>query len=356
MSEAFARVPLWILGRSDLSWPAKVLYGLLARYIGRQGSAWPSVQTIADDMRSSRRNVDRWLAELRTAGLIDVERTGRASTYRILGSAPDEAPEDAILRPRSATDDASDATEPAHQMRHERRTSSAASDVSDAPPVTEQLRREWRNVPPDTSFCEEIKEEIREETRARATERSESALERARRLLVGGYGRRYEIETKDAWMGASASGGPITTVATWCALEPEHVDERVELVLDGLFGDAWATERRWPWGPVAKDPARYAELGRAARRKASQAARRAAIEAEREAQERARYEAEDREAAPPPAGALASLKSLVRGVARTADQRRDDHDRAEAQRLEDRRLELQRQAAALEATLQGGRS
>ncbi len=98
MSDPFARVPLWILGRSDVSWAAKILYGLIARYVGKGREAWPSIETLAGDMRTSDRNVRAWLRELRDAGLVDVERTGRASTYRVLGGPPEPPPDGAVLR------------------------------------------------------------------------------------------------------------------------------------------------------------------------------------------------------------------------------------------------------------------
>lgn len=62
MTAEFARVPLWILGRSDVSWPAKILYGLLTE------------RPESDDAHASlmcvrRRNVRAWRRELGSVGV-----------------------------------------------------------------------------------------------------------------------------------------------------------------------------------------------------------------------------------------------------------------------------------------------
>lgn len=94
-------------------------------------------------------------------------------------------------------------------------------------------------------------------------------LDRARLALERGYAERYQratalpgFENGDAWQGASANGQAIGSAAAWCAAEPDAIDERVRLVLEGVFADPWMASRRWPWGPIAKDPAKFAAAAR----------------------------------------------------------------------------------------------
>lgn len=93
----------------------------------------------------------------------------------------------------------------------------------------------------------------------------EAAVKAARARLVRGYRDRYERLTEDAWMGRDANAQAIDTVARYCAHDPERAVQRADTVLDGIFSDPWlggvderGKHRRWPWGPVAKDPAKYA--------------------------------------------------------------------------------------------------
>lgn len=84
---------------------------------------------------------------------------------------------------------------------------------------------------------------------------------RVRGALVGGYARRYESAFSRAWMSASKSASDIDLVARWCGSEADPM-AAAQAVLDGAFADSWLLERRVPWGPVAKDPARYADAGK----------------------------------------------------------------------------------------------
>lgn len=79
----------------------------------------------------------------------------------------------------------------------------------------------------------------------------------ARSLLTRGYQRRYEARRGDAWLGASKAHTDIGTCAAWAVAQPERLVERVEALLDAVFADPWLTERAWPWGAIARDPARY---------------------------------------------------------------------------------------------------
>jgi hypothetical protein len=147
-------------------------------------------------------------------------------------------------------------------------------------------------------------------------------IERARSTLSRGYAERYERLTAapgatkgDPWMGQGANGQAIREVAAWCAAVPEQAVERAEAVLRGMFADPWlggvdpktGKHRRWPWGPVAKDPAKYADLAPVAGPAEADAAERLRRAAERDRETFARMDAADREAVPPPPDILASI-------------------------------------------------
>lgn len=104
-------------------------------------------------------------------------------------------------------------------------------------------------APPDT------------EVRARSFNPNEpgGVSPRVRSALVRGYQSRYERAFGDAWLSAPKAAADVDVVARWCTAgpEPERLS-RVERVLDGAFADPWLVERRVPWGPIAKDPAKYA--------------------------------------------------------------------------------------------------
>ena len=165
-------------------------------------------------------------------------------------------------------------------------------------------------------------------------------LERARSTLSVGYARHYERECGDLWQGMGANGQAIRDVAAWCAASnPDEPEAAAELVLAGMFADSWMRERRWPWGPVAKDPAKYAALGRETLERERRAAR-AQREAERRAAEEREREAQtEREAVPPPEEA----RALIRSLTSILSMPREDA----SQRTEERRRELEAQARQL---------
>lgn len=84
-------------------------------------------------------------------------------------------------------------------------------------------------------------------------------VERAIKLLKHGYAERYRKATKnDEFMGWGRAHTDLRTAASWAALKgSEHVEERVERLLDGVFADRWMTKNRWPWAVIAKDPGRF---------------------------------------------------------------------------------------------------
>jgi DNA-binding transcriptional MocR family regulator len=83
----FAVIPIWLLRSPDFSHHAKTVFLHLSSRVNKEGSAWPSQETIAANSGLGERTVQRAVAELREAGLIQVvvEHTGagRRNVYRL---------------------------------------------------------------------------------------------------------------------------------------------------------------------------------------------------------------------------------------------------------------------------------
>ncbi|WP_053230837.1 hypothetical protein [Sandaracinus amylolyticus] len=93
--------------------------------------------------------------------------------------------------------------------------------------------------------------------------------------LEEGYAARYQTATGERWLAGLSNRRAIAAVAAWARAGGDPIG-RADAALDGFFADDWATEHRWPWGRLAKDPARYADGARAA---ASERARIAELQA-----------------------------------------------------------------------------
>lgn len=90
MDDRFAKLPLDVACRSDLSSTAKVVYAVLADRMGGNDHCWPGQRRIAKDSGVSARTANRAVKELQTQGLIEVmpgrlsgPRAQRSSCYRI---------------------------------------------------------------------------------------------------------------------------------------------------------------------------------------------------------------------------------------------------------------------------------
>lgn len=85
-------LPRWLEERRELSPGAKMTYARLASYAGQRGVAYPKQPEMARALGIARRTVQKYLEELRAAGLIEVRqrgtrkgtRAGRAAEYRFL--------------------------------------------------------------------------------------------------------------------------------------------------------------------------------------------------------------------------------------------------------------------------------
>jgi hypothetical protein len=63
--------------RKEISAGAKLCYGRLARFAGKDGSCYPKRETLANAIGVSQRQVDRYINELKKYNLIGVGQTGK---------------------------------------------------------------------------------------------------------------------------------------------------------------------------------------------------------------------------------------------------------------------------------------
>lgn len=69
-------MPNWLLSRPEISTNAKVVYARLAQYAGKDGEAFPLMQTLADEVGMQLKTVQRALDELKEHRLIESEQRG----------------------------------------------------------------------------------------------------------------------------------------------------------------------------------------------------------------------------------------------------------------------------------------
>lgn len=79
-----AFIPNWLLSRSEVSSGAKLCYARLVQYAGKNGSAWPKQDTLADELGIGVRNVQYLLKELIDLSLIHSTRQGKGLPSKYL--------------------------------------------------------------------------------------------------------------------------------------------------------------------------------------------------------------------------------------------------------------------------------
>jgi hypothetical protein len=79
-----AFVPEWLCREKGASPGAKLTYGRLCRYAGKKGFATPTQDEIAEEVGVEIRQLQRYVAELKKIGLIEVEQRGlnQPNVYR----------------------------------------------------------------------------------------------------------------------------------------------------------------------------------------------------------------------------------------------------------------------------------
>ena len=111
---ASVKVPDWLMRRGEITPGAKLLYGLMARYAGKNGQCFPRQSKLAADMQVSARWVQAMLKELVDAKLVKVIQTGKNQsncyhfllTHWVLDFHPELYPEGPV-KAASETNDSS---------------------------------------------------------------------------------------------------------------------------------------------------------------------------------------------------------------------------------------------------------
>lgn len=80
LEHGFTQVPNCVLHHPTLSPGAKVVYALLLSFAWREDHCWPGQRRLAEAAASSERSVRNWLAELRDAKVLTIERRGLTQT------------------------------------------------------------------------------------------------------------------------------------------------------------------------------------------------------------------------------------------------------------------------------------
>ena len=80
-------IPNWLARRqrTEISQSAKLMYGRLAQYAGKEGKAFPHIDTLADEIGLKSRQAAEALRELILAGLVEMKvRDGKPNLYKFL--------------------------------------------------------------------------------------------------------------------------------------------------------------------------------------------------------------------------------------------------------------------------------
>jgi hypothetical protein len=79
-----AMVPNWLMRRKEVSPGAKLCYGKLCQFNGKNGKCFPGRELLAKELGCSPRSVTRYVKELQKWNLLDVIRVGKRCTNRYL--------------------------------------------------------------------------------------------------------------------------------------------------------------------------------------------------------------------------------------------------------------------------------
>ena len=85
LRKGFTIVPNLLFMLKGLSHGARLTYVLLLKYAWQEGSCFPGIDRLAEDLGVERKSVMRYTRELRSTGLISVKRRGfgKTNVYRI---------------------------------------------------------------------------------------------------------------------------------------------------------------------------------------------------------------------------------------------------------------------------------
>lgn len=140
-SEAFARVPCWVL-ETGVSDRGIRLYALLAAFCRKKDHCWPSVPTLAGRLRCDERSVQRALAELIAIGAVARSSMGSGRRHT------------EYLLPRHhghPTPDRGDTPEATHRSGQPRQNPSSRGDTRVARSRSKERREVEVEAPPGFS-------------------------------------------------------------------------------------------------------------------------------------------------------------------------------------------------------------
>lgn len=123
----FAVVPSAVLRDASLSLQARALYAILDDRQGPSGSVRVRIATLCQDTGASSASVRRWLDELRAAGLVATQQTGRSMAFYV--SNPSRRPDRVLTHEQSECSPMS-----ALQRSTSLETTSSPDDRPQAPP------------------------------------------------------------------------------------------------------------------------------------------------------------------------------------------------------------------------------
>jgi len=69
-------IPDWLLKRKELSSGAKICYARLARFAGKDGSCYPGIEKLSEEISVSERQCKRYISELKDNDLIESKQRG----------------------------------------------------------------------------------------------------------------------------------------------------------------------------------------------------------------------------------------------------------------------------------------
>lgn len=69
-------VPMWLQRRTEISDGAKLLYGLLARYAGKDGKCYPLQKRLCNDLNRTPRTIKKYVSSLKKFKLISTKQRG----------------------------------------------------------------------------------------------------------------------------------------------------------------------------------------------------------------------------------------------------------------------------------------
>jgi len=80
LAKGFTLIPNYILRAKGISRDAKMLYGILLSYAWQTDSCFPGYDRLMEDMQCQSQALSKYIKELKTVGLIDVQRRGQGMT------------------------------------------------------------------------------------------------------------------------------------------------------------------------------------------------------------------------------------------------------------------------------------